>query len=350
MGDLLVYGSYGYTGELIAEEATERGLDPVLAGRDERKLAEQAADLNRETAAFDLDDRAAVRDALSGVDAVLNCAGPFVETYEPMVEAAIETGTHYLDITGEFDVFRAVAGYDDRASEAGVMVMSGVGFDVVPTDCLAAHLADRLPEATHLALAFKGLADLSPGTMKTMLNYVGEGGYVRRDGLLESVPAAYKTREIDFGSGERSAVTVPWGDVVTGYHTTGIPNIEVYMAVPEPAIWAMRGTRPVAPLLDIGPVKSTLQQVVDAVVTGPGERTRERGRSYVWGEVTDEEGGRAVSRLETPETYELTVHSSLEIAERVLDGDAPAGYRTPAGAYGPDLVLDLPGVEREDVV
>ncbi|SEN21343.1 Uncharacterized conserved protein [Halorientalis persicus] len=350
MVELLIYGSYGYTGELIAEEAVERGIDPVLAGRNERKLSEQAAELDCETVAFGLDDHSAVTDALDPVDVVLNCAGPFVETYEPMVEAATETGTHYLDITGEIDVFQAVAGYDERAADAGVMLMSGVGFDVVPTDCLAAHLAERLPDATHLALGFKGLADISPGTMKTMLNYAGDGGYVRRDGLLESVPAAYRTRKIDFGSGERSAVTIPWGDVVTGYHTTGIPNIEVYMAAPEPAIWAMRGTRPVAPLLDIGPVKSTLQQVIDTAVTGPGERTRERGRGYVWGEVTDEDGGRAVSRLETPETYKLTVESSLEIAERVLDGDAPAGYQTPAGAYGPDLVLDLPGVEREDVV
>ncbi|WP_299263063.1 saccharopine dehydrogenase family protein [Halorientalis sp.] len=349
MAELLVYGSYGYTGELIVEEATARGLDPILAGRNEHTLSEQAAELNCEMAAFEVDDYAAVTHALDGVDAVLNCAGPFVETYEPMVEAAIESGTHYLDITGEIDVFRAVADYDDRAVEADVMCMSGVGFDVVPTDCLAAHLHERRPEATHLALAFKGLADISPGTMKTMLNYAGDGGYVRRDGLVESVPAAYRTRRIDFGSGERSAVTIPWGDVVTGYHTTGIHNIEVYIAVPEPAIWAMRGTRPVAPLLDIEPVKTTLESVIDTAVTGPGARTRERGRGAVWGEVSDEDGGRAVSRLETPETYELTVESALEIAERVLDGDAPVGYQTPAGAYGPDLVLDLPGVEREDV-
>ncbi|WP_335999747.1 saccharopine dehydrogenase family protein [Halorientalis halophila] len=350
MSELLLYGSYGYTGELIAEVATERGLDPTLAGRDERELTEQAAELNCEMAAFDLDDVDAVADRLADYDVVLNCAGPFVRTYEPMVEAALEAGTHYLDITGEIDVFEGVAGYDDRATEADVMLMSGVGFDVVPTDCLAAHLAERLPDATHLALAFKGLADISPGTMKTMLNYAGDGGYVRRDGLLESVPTAYRTRRIDFGSGERSAVTIPWGDVVTGYHTTGIPNIEVYMAAPEPAIWAMRGSRPLAPLLDVGPVKSTLQGLVDAAVSGPGERTRERGRGYVWGEVTDADGNRAVSRLETPETYKLTVESSLEIAERVLDGDAPAGYQTPAGAYGADLVLEIPGVEREDVV
>lgn len=348
MADLLIYGSYGYTGELIADAAVDRGLTPILSGRTERKVARQADELDCPARPLDLetDDVAA---AVADVDVVLNCAGPFVDTYEPLVEACLESGAHYLDITGELDVFQGVAAHDEAAQDAGVMLMSGVGFDVVPTDCLAAHLANRLPDATHLALGFEALSSVSAGTAKTAVEFLGGGGFVRRDGILEQVPPAHKTRRIDFGRGERTAATIPWGDLVTAYHTTAIPNIEVYAAMPEPVVWSMRGSRLFAPVLGCEPVKSTLKELVDATVTGPSERTRERGRSYLWGEATTDDGDRAVSRLETPETYALTVETALETATRALDGDAPAGYQTPAGAYGADLILDIPGTEREDV-
>jgi len=348
MADLLIYGSYGYTGELIAEAAVERGITPILAGRTERKLARQADELNCPTRPLDLetDDVSA---ALADVDVVLNCAGPFVNTYEPLVEACIESSTHYLDITGEIDVFQGVATHDEAARDAGVMLMSGVGFDVVPTDCLAAYLANRLPDATHLALGFDALSSVSAGTAKTAIEFMADGGVVRRNGLLEQVPPAHKTRRIDFGRGKRTAATIPWGDLVTAYHTTAVPNIEVYAAMPEPVIWSMRGSRLFAPVLGCGPVKSTLQGLVDAAVDGPSERQRQRGRSYLWGEATNEDGDRVVSRLETPETYALTVETALATATRALDGDAPAGYQTPAGAYGADLVLDVDGTAREDV-
>lgn len=348
MGQLLIYGSYGYTGELIAEAAVDRGLTPILAGRSERTLRQQADDLDCPARTLDLqtDDVSA---ALDGVDVVLNCAGPFVDTYEPLVQACIDTGTHYLDITGEIDVFQGVAGHDEAARAAGVMCMSGVGFDVVPTDCLAAHLAERLPDATHLALGFDALSSVSGGTAKTAVASLEDGGFVRRDGLLEQVPPAHKTRRIDFGRGERTAATIPWSDVVTAYHTTGVPNVEVYAAMPEPVIWSMRGSRLFAPVFGCGLVKSTLQNLIDATIDGPSERQRAEGRSYLWGEATTDAGERAVTLLETPESYALTIETALEIATRALDGDAPAGYQTPAGAYGPDLILDVEGTERRDI-
>ena len=220
---------------------------------------------------------------------------------------------------------------------------------MVPTDCLAAHLADRLPDATHLALGFDALGSVSAGTAKTAIEFLGEGGMVRRDGLLERVPPAHKTRRIDFGRGERTAATIPWGDLVTAYHTTGVPNVEVYAAMPEPVIWSLRGSSLFAPVLGCGPVKSTLQELIDATVHGPSERQREQGRSYLWGEATNDAGERVITRMETPETYALTVETALETATRALDGDAPAGYQTPAGAYGADLVLNVEMTERVDV-
>jgi short subunit dehydrogenase-like uncharacterized protein len=349
MADLLIYGSYGYTGNLVAEATLDRGLATTLAGRRKGPVAEQADRLDCQSRAFELTDASAVETAVAAAEVVLNCAGPFVRTYEPLVEACIEAGTHYLDITGELAVFQGVAARDEAAAAADVMLMSGVGFDVVPTDCLAAHLHDRLPDADHLALAFQALGKVSPGTAKTGVELLGEGGSVRRDGRLESVPTAHKTRSIDLGRGVQTAATVSWPDLFTASHTTGIPNVEVYMALPLPTIWSLRASRWAAPLLRTAPVKSALRSLVDHTVAGPTERERETGRSHVWGEATTEDGDRVVSRLETPETYATTVETALEITGRVLDGDAPPGYQTPAGAYGPDLILDVDGTDREDV-
>jgi len=342
----LLYGAYGYTGELIAREAVDWGLDPILAGRTRGKLDRLAADLDCEFRTFDLSDETLPK-LLDDVAVVLNCAGPFAQTYEPMVDACLESKTHYLDITGEIEVFEAIKAYDERARDAGVMLLPGVGFDVVPSDCLAAHLAERLPDADSLQLGFKAEGGFSPGTMKTAIDGLGEGGAVRRNGRLESVPAAWKTREIDFGEGPAMATTFPWGDVSTAHHTTGIPNIEFYLAFPPSTIKQMRYQRYLSPVLSLGPVKSLLKTLVDRRVDGPDAETRSETDSLLWGEISDGEQT-LTSRLRTPNTYRLTKLSALEILQRVLDGDAPVGYQTPASAYGPDLVLSIEGVERTD--
>jgi len=349
MADLLVYGSYGYTGDLIVGEALDRGLEVLVAGRDRNAVENQAIRHKCDERVFALDEPRLLDLALDEVDAVVHCAGPFEETAEPMVEGCLRTGTDYLDITGEIDVFEHLAGYDEKAEEAGITVLPGVGFDVVPTDCLAAHLADRLPEATQLSLGFEaGGGGLSPGTAKTAVQGLDEGGAVRRDGRIESEPVGSRTRRIDFGNGERTGMAVPWGDVSTAYHTTGIGDVEVYAAVPS---WVPRVVRLgglLGPLASAGPVKSLLESLVDARVDGPSEAERAAGKSFLWGEAETADGKRAVSRLVAPETYRLTKLTAVEIGQRVVDGEAPPGFQTPAGAFGPDLILDVDGVERTD--
>jgi short subunit dehydrogenase-like uncharacterized protein len=343
---LLVYGAYGYTGELVAEELCSRGHDPVLAGRNGAKLGRVGTRLGCETRAFSVGDADA---HLDGVDVVLNCAGPFAETAEPLADACLGAGVDYLDVTGEIPVFETLARRDDDASDAGATLLPGVGFDVVPTDCLAAHLVGRLPDATHLALGFEPHGGISPGTAATAVGQLGEGGAVRRDGRLLSVPPAHRQRRIDFGNGTRTAVTFPWGDVATAYRSTGIPNVEVYIPVPSGARRALKASEYLAPLFDADPVQDGLQSLVRRFVDGPGADERETGRAYVWGEVrNDATGETAVSRLVTPETYAFTVDAASTAAERTLEGDAPDGYQTPATAFGADFVTTLDGVTRTD--
>lgn len=347
---LLVYGAYGYTGELIVARAKQLGIDVIAAGRNEAKTAEIGERFGVDWRVFALDNVDVVAANLRGCTAVLHCAGPFEYTYRPMASACLQAGVHYLDITGEATVFEGLAQLDSEAQAAGIMLLPGVGFDVVPSDCLAKHLSHRLPGATHLRLAFRGLGSgISHGTATTMAINLHRGGLVRACNRLVPVPLAWKSREIDYrGDGHTTpSITIPWGDVVTAWYSTGIPNIEVYTGVPRAAVWGLRALRPIAPLLGAKPVVEFLKARIDARPAGPDAEARKRGVSELWGEVSDG-SNTMVSRLRTPEGYTLTVATSLLIAQRVLAGNAPAGFQTPAKAYGADLILEVDGVERYD--
>jgi short subunit dehydrogenase-like uncharacterized protein len=345
----LIYGANGYTGELIAREAVRRGQRPVLAGRNAEAVRALGTEMGLDHRAFALDDARAADEALSGMKAVLHCAGPFVRTSEPMADACLRSKAHYVDVTGEIDVFERLAARHAEATAAGVMLLSGVGFDVVPSDCLAAHLKRRLPSATRLVLAFHSVGGLSRGTATTMVENLHRGGLIRRDGVLTPVPAGWKTRKIDFGRGPRTVVSIPWGDVSTAYYSTEIPNIEVYTTATWPLRLAMKASRLFRPLLASPAVQSFLTRRVRAGAPGPTAEQRARGRTVLWGEVTDKAGGRAVSRLYGPEGYTFTTLTALAAVEKVLSGTAPPGFQTPAKAYGPDFVLGIEGVKREDL-
>lgn len=346
--NFLIYGANGYTGELITRMAAERGLKPIVAGRNEAKIAELAGKYGFEHRSFALNEATMLDAALGEVDMVLHCAGPFSITSRPMVEACLRNKKHYTDITGEIAVFEGTAALDRKALDAGVMLMPGVGFDVVPSDCLARHLKDRLPSATNLSLAFYGMGRLSHGTQATMTMNVGKGGAIRRDGQITGVPAAWKTREIDFGEVTKTGVTIPWGDVATAYYSTGIPNIEVFTVVPPSNLKMMKMARYLGWLLATGPFQSYLQKKIPA--GGPSDEERAKGRTLLWGEASDAEGNRVESRLQGPEGYTMTAIAALNIAEKILAGNSKPGYQTPAKAYGAELIMEIDGAARQDVV
>jgi short subunit dehydrogenase-like uncharacterized protein len=346
-GQWLLYGANGYTGELVARRAVGAGERPVLAGRGAEAVGRLAAELGLESRVFALDDPGAVDRGLGGMSAVLHCAGPFSRTAAPMAEACLRARVHYLDITGEIEVFEGMAARHEAALGAGVTLLPGVGFDVVPSDCLAARLHRRLPSATDLALGFQGSARLSRGTATTMVENLHRGGAVRRDGRIVGVPAAWKTRVIDFGRGPVPAITIPWGDVATAYRTTGIPNVEVYTAAPRAVRVGLRLARPLRPLLGTRPVQSLLKARIRAAPPGPDPEHRRRARSFLWGEARDAREV-VVSRLETLEGYELTSRTALLAVQRVRAGTVPAGFLTPARAFGPDFILEVEGAWKDD--
>jgi short subunit dehydrogenase-like uncharacterized protein len=255
---------------------------------------------------------------------------------------------YYLDITGEIAVFEALAARDAEARAAGVMVLPSAGFDVVPSDCLAAHLKRRLPSATSLALALQALGRVSRGMANTAIENLARGGMVRRAGKLVMVPADYKTRMIDLGRGLVTASSIPWGDVATAFHSTGIPNIEVYTVLSATMRRLLAASGYLRPVLGSYAVQRLLKRLVRGQSPGPSDEERARGMSLLWGEVRDDQGACCVSRLHAPEAYTLTALTALAIAEKALAGQAPAGFQTPSRAYGADLILEIPGVMRED--
>jgi short subunit dehydrogenase-like uncharacterized protein len=265
-----------------------------------------------------------------------------------MVDACLAARAHYLDITGEISVFERVLSRGDEARKAGVALLPGVGFDVVPSDCLAAQLAAALPDATELVLAFTSdSGTTSAGTLKTMIESFPHAGAVRRDGEIVPVPLAWDAREIEFtpGKKKRWAMTIPWGDVSTAYHSTGIPNIRVYTGTPPKRIRQLRRWARLLPLLGFKPVKRFLQGQVERRVTGPSPEVRETARVWLWGEVRNGAGKTVTGHLETPEGYHFTAVSAVESAARAVAGRVEPGAWTPSRAFGARYVNELPGVK-----
>ena len=349
MSVLLIYGATGFVGEHVARVAVQSGIPPIVAGRNAAKLARLADELGVKSRAFRLEDSSAVDRGLEDVAVVLNCAGPFMNTAAQIADACMRKGAHYLDITGEIPVYEALLARDAEAKARGVMLLPGVGFDVVPTDCLALHLKKRLPSATRLTLAFQALgpAGLPPGTQRTMIEMLRFGDRVRRGGRLTKPENGSRTIEVDFGQGPVRARLVPWGDVFTAYFSTGIPNIEDYAAVSRQMEFQIAIGRVIAPLTRFAGVREFLKSNVRP---GPTADARDKTRTHVWGEVADDQGRTAAARLHGPEAGVVwTTMTALAAARKAMEGQAQPGYRTPAGAFGADFVLGDPRVEREDV-
>jgi len=347
---ILIYGATGYTGRLIASEAARRGLDVVLAGRNAEALKEVAMPLSCETRAVLLSDPARLGAALEDIACVLHVAGPFSETAASMVDACLETRTHYLDVTGEIDVFEAIARRGAEARKVGVLLLPGVGFDVVPSDCLAAHVAARVEDPHTLRIAIAGMGSgISRGTAKTAIESLGDGLRIRKNGILTNRPAGSLVRDFDFGAGPARGVAMPWGDIVTAFHSTGVPNIEVYFIMGGRIPTLLKASRLIAPLFNFSAVQNFLKSRVDKMPAGPDETAREATGTILLAEVEGLGGQVARARLETPSGYKLTYQAAVEIAARVVRAQPPTGYQTPSSAFGADFVLDLPGCRRIDV-
>ena len=346
----VIYGANGYTGELIAREAKKQGMTPVLAGRSRAKIAALASELKLPSKAFRLEAPAEIVEALGGFRLVLNCAGPFSKTADPLLRACVAAKAHYLDITGEIDVLEGAHRYDADAKAAGVVLCPGAGFDVVPTDCIALMLKKALPEATELALGFElSGRKMSAGTAKTLVEGLGKSGKIRRAGRIVDCPLGRGLRRIDFGRGAKLAMPIPWGDVASAFYTTGIPNITIFTPISPVTAFIARLTIAIGPVLQSPRLQNWLIKKIEKDVRGPDASTRNSSPSWVWGEAKDAQGRSQAIRIVTSNGYSLTVFSSLALAQHLMTNACPPGCWTPAGLLGENFILSLPDTSKLDL-
>ncbi len=344
----LLYGAYGYTGTLLAEEAVQRGHRPVLAGRSAKKLIPLAERLGLDYMVFDLQDRDILTQRVADFDLVFHAAGPFVHTSQPMLEACLSGGTHYLDITGEVTVFEQNLAYDSQARQKGIAIISGVGFDVVPTNGLATFVSQQITNPTHLKIAVATEAVISAGTTKTMLEHISGGVQIRRNGQLEVCPIGHGAWQVRFADRERCVIPITWGDLTSAYQSTGSANISTYLAHTPFMASLIRWAAPLGmKLFAIKQVRQAAQKVVEWTIQGPDAQTRHTARCQIWAWVGNEAGDEAQAWLETPEAYHYTALAGVRCVEKTLETQ-PQGTLAPAQAFGVDFILEIPGTKRYD--
>jgi len=344
----MLYGANGYTGQLLANLAVQRGERPVLAGRDAAKIRPLAASLGLNYLVTDLENPTTLHAALAEHDVVAHCAGPFSATWRPMVDACLATYTHYLDITGEIDVLEAIYRRSAEAEQAGVVLLPAAGFDVVPSDCLAGLLATSVPDPQELDLAFTMGGGISPGTLKSALEGLAQGGRARVDGKLRPVPLAHRQTVAEFPSGPKQVTAIPWGDLSSAFRSTGIPAITTYTVLPGGDL-INRGEQFLAPLFKLPAVQRFGAQLVDQLVRGPSEQRQSHGHAEFWGRARGADGTIATAALSTPAPYQLTADSVLRAVARLTEGGITPGAHTPATAFGPDFLTELHGVTIGEV-
>ena len=312
MKTLMIYGAAGYTGHMATEHAKAAGLDVIVAGRAEDRIAEVAAELDLPFRAFPVDDAGAIATALDGVDVLLNAAGPFVRTAGPLMRAAIKAGAHYLDFAAELDSYRLAEALDDEAREGGVMLLPGSGGSVAMLGSLASHAAARVANPQRIRIALHVTGSMSRGSAISATETMTAETLARVDGALVAWDPS-RTRPFDFGLGEVESFPLTLPDLITIWRTTGVPDIETYVHASGDAF---------------------PQGDLDALPTGPSVRQREASRYQAAVEVTGADGAVVRSVLDTVNGYSFTALAAAEGARRVLGGEFAPGFQTPAGLFG----------------
>ena len=314
MTKLMIYGAAGYTGRMASTNAKAHGLDFVIAGRpqDEDRLAALAADLGVDYRLFAVDDQGGARRALKDIGVLLNCAGPFMRTAEPLMRACIAAGVHYLDIAAELDSYRLAETLDAEAEAAGVMLLPGSGGSVAMLGSLASHAAKRVAAPRKLSIALHVAGGFSRGSAVSASENLTTETLHRVGGTLVA-RSPEEVRTFDFGSGPATSFPVTLPDLITIWRATGIADIETFVHVTEGAF----------PEGDLA-----------AMPDGPTLEQREANRYHAAVEVVGEDGTVARSVLDTVNGYTFTTIAAAEAARRVLGGEVRAGFQTPAGLFG----------------
>ncbi len=350
MTNVLIYGATGFTGSAVARQAKQAGLDFHISGRNRQRLQALGAELDVPFIVVGLEDANGLDRVLADFDLVINIAGPFVDTARPVLESCLRTRTHYLDVSGELSSFALAERYHEYARARGIMILPGVGFVVAPSDCLAAHLKRRMPDADTLRFAFSKVDLVSRGSMRAMFSLVRREVCIRRHGELTTVPVGRLERCFDFGDGPEISAALSWADVITAHHTTGIPNIEAYAEMSVPLRGAYQLGAWLAEPLRLRPVRWASDLTVGLWPEGPTEAARQSKWRTIVAEVENVGRWTMSSRVILPDGYSITPPIAIRALQNVMNGQIRHGFTTPAQVFGADFMLKFPDVRLEDVV
>jgi short subunit dehydrogenase-like uncharacterized protein len=330
--------------------AVARGHRPFLSGRDPERLARLAAELGLDYSACALDDQETLSQLVGSCKLVLNAAGPFSETAAQVQRACIHQSTHYIDVTGEIPVFERAMSHSQSARNAGIAIVCGAGFDVVPTDCMAAFVSARISDPVWLQITFNGLAHLSRGTLRTALRHFHKPTLVRRNGTIVPLNDRRYRRDTVIADSRYRCIPVSWGDLATAFHTTKIPNITTCIAVPwRNGFQTALALHALSLAVHLKPLRNWLLGYVEKRVTGPSAEIRSTARTRVWVEAENEAGDKSAAWLETMEAYRFTAESAIRCVEKILASNLSGAF-TPAMAFGADFILEIPETRRYNLM
>jgi short subunit dehydrogenase-like uncharacterized protein len=346
MPHLMIYGATGYTERLISARAAKTLGPLILAGRNQATIAQLASSLDvPDYRFFDLDDPGTIISSLreGGVQVLLNCAGPFAFTAEPLMNACIQAGVHYLDISAELFSYQLAENRAEDARNANVMLLPGCGGSVAMLGCLAGHAVRCIQDPTHIDIALRVAGPMSRGSIASAArsSMAGTRCLQRLDNVLvpwceeegdsDKEEESYGQFDFDDGNGHVSCFPVTLPDLITIWKSTGIANIRTFayvaasannMCFPEEGI-----------------------QLPD----GPTVEERESSPYHAVVTVKDSSGSTSKAVLHTVNGYTFTAMAAVEAARRILGGEVKTSFQTPAMLFGANFVETIANSRLVDI-
>lgn len=323
---VLLYGANGYTGKLIAKTLLAKGLNPILAARS-NKVTAIGKELACETRIFTTQKAS---EFLVDTAVLINIAGPFAKTQDDLIKACIQTKTHYLDIAGEVPEMERAYQYHEQAKFAGISIIAGAGFGVVPTDIAAKLAASQIQKPDSLVIAYATEGRASRGTLQTVLKDITKVGVKIVNGQQALAKPAFSDYTFTVGQQKFKAVYNPWrADLFTAGLSTGIPNIETYSVFPGFVVSMMKGK--------LGWLrKLMLNYVINWLPEGPAEKELKKGKTFIQTKASNNHESATVT-IKGPEAYIFTAECVYVLTKKLLQRTEHQGFITPS-MFGQELI------------
>ncbi len=331
---ILIYGANGFTGKLFTKHLLEKGIFPVLAGRNKtiHKLAKKC---NCEARIFTTKESSLY---LSDIDIVINLASISEHAQEELLKACMVNGSHYIDINSDIHDLRNVIALEDEIIKSKIVVISGAGFGVAPTAIAAQIAADEIDNPTSLTIAYHAEGKFSRGLKKYFLNTLNRPGYIVKNGKLKPAVAGCKTINFNVFGVDFTASYNPWrSDILSSFRNTKIKNIESYSAFSPLATSMMEGKREWLR-------KVMIKRLMNFIPKGPSEEDMHKGKTFIKAIVSNNEHEQVSVEIMGPDSNIFTIECLYELMIKLTNEQRDFGVKSPA-SFGSGILGRVSGVK-----